>query len=342
MDEVINYIKKQNIAIYSLLIIYDGYLICEKYFNRKFHGGTKHAINSCTKSIISALIGIAIDKGHIKNIDQKVIDLFPERAINKIDSRKEKMTIKHLLTMTTGLEWDETTLSFYDPLNDLNQLLNSPDYVDFVLDKPMVAEPGSLFNYNSGASHLLSAIIYNTTGKKPLKFAGEHLFRPLGITKINWQRDPHGIHFGGRGIALIPRDIAKFGYLYLNNGVWKGEKIISKEWIVNSTKRSFSLELDADYGYHWWIDCNDDSIFFASGWGGQRILILPNHKLIIIFTANLGYSTTPYHMLIDEYILPSLELNSSINSTKECIEQLHSHGYISELLVKIKKLVEKM
>ncbi|MFX0184683.1 MAG: serine hydrolase domain-containing protein [Candidatus Hodarchaeota archaeon] len=341
MDEVINYIKKQNIDIYSLLVVHDGYLICEKYFNRKFHGRAKHAINSCTKSIISALIGIAIDKGYIKNIDQKVLNLFPERVINNIDSKKDKMTVKHLLTMTTGLEWNETTLSLYDPINDLFQLLNSPDWVDFVLDKPMVTEPGILFNYNSGASHLLSAIIYNTTGKKPLKFAREHLFKPLGITKMNWQKDPHGIHFGGRGITLIPRDIAKFGYLYLNDGVWKGEKIISKEWIGNSTKRAFPLDLDADYGYHWWIDRNDNSIFFASGWGGQRILILPNYKLVIIFTANLGYSTTPYRVLIDRYIVPSIKYNSSINN-KVKIEQLHPHGLISELLIRIKKFVEKM
>ncbi|MFX0126449.1 MAG: serine hydrolase domain-containing protein, partial [Candidatus Hodarchaeota archaeon] len=220
------------------------------------------------------------------------------------------------------------------------QLNNSPNFVDYILDKPSVAEPGSLFNYNSGASHLLSAIIYNTTGKKPLKFAREHLFTPLGITEINWRCDPDGIHYGGWGIALIPRDIAKFGYLYLNNGVWKGEKIISKDWIYKSTKKSFSLDLDADYGYHWWIDHNDASIFFASGWGGQRILILPKHKLTIIFTADLGNSITPYRMLIDRYIVPSLKVNASLYSSKECIERYHSQGFISKLLVRIKRLVE--
>ncbi|MFX0053211.1 MAG: serine hydrolase domain-containing protein, partial [Candidatus Hermodarchaeota archaeon] len=341
MDDVIKYIRKQNIDIYSLLIICDGFLIFEKYFNRRFHRATKHAINSCTKSIISALIGIAIDKGQIKNIDQKVIEFFPERVIKNLDSRKENMTIKHLLTMTTGLEWDETSLSFYDPQNDLFQLLNSPDWVDFVLDKPMVAEPGTLFKYNSGASHLLSAIIYQTSGENPLKFAREHLLNPLDATKINWQSDPHGIHFGGRGIAMTPRDIAKFGYLYQNNGVWKGEKIISKEWISNSTKTSFSLELDADYGYHWWIDRNDDTIFFASGWGGQRIIIIPKHNLVIIFTANLGNSITPYRMLIDRHIVPSIEFYSSINNSKERIDQLNSHGIISKLLFGIKEFVNK-
>ncbi len=168
-------------------------------------------MSSATKSITGTLIGIAIDKGLIDSVDHKLLDFFPDRTFANVDTQKQSITLRHVLSMSSGLDW---------PHNGLNEYLEpgmeaSKDWVQFVLDRPMAAAPGSVFVYNSGGSHLLSAVIQKATGMSALDFAQKHLFAPLGITNVTWATDPQGINFGAANLAMSPRDMAKLGYLYL-------------------------------------------------------------------------------------------------------------------------------
>ena len=211
-----DYIEAYDLDVHSVVIIKNGYIVEETYPSDSYKQNTLHTIYSCTKSITSALIGIAIDQGYISGLDQKVLDFFPDREIANLDTQKQSITIEHLLTMTSGMEWDEWTIPYIDAQgnwnlqNSLAQMDYSEDWVQYVLDRPLVDEPGKVFNYNTGTTHLLSAIIHQATGRTTRDFAQEYLFDPLGITEINWPTDPQGIFEGGNALALKPRDMAKF------------------------------------------------------------------------------------------------------------------------------------
>jgi CubicO group peptidase (beta-lactamase class C family) len=251
----------------------------------EYDENSRHILYSCTKSVTSALIGIAIEEGYIGGVDDKILDYFDEDDIQINDSRKQNITIANLLTMSAGFEWNES-ISYYDPANSFRQLITSDNWVQFVLDRPMVSNPGLIFNYNSGISHLLSAIIQKTTGKTTLEFANEHLFGPLGITNIFWDTDPQGINFGGSELYLTPRDMAKFGYLYLNNGSWDGIQIISHQWVNASISHQIIVSEYNDYGYQWWMPKNG-SQYLAVGWSAQRIYVMPDYNIVLVFTANV-------------------------------------------------------
>ncbi len=303
LEAMINYIEEQQFAIDSILVIRNGYIVEEKYLSTQ--NDTPHQIYSCTKSIISALIGIAIREGYIDSVDQKVVNFFPERNISNLDSRKQAMSLEHLLSMTTGLEWNELNIP-YSSQNSVYQLRRSNNWVQFILDRPMVAEPGTTWTYNSGASHLLSAIIAQTTGNSTLAFAQKHLFEPLGISNVHWSTDPQGIFLGGSSIRLTTRDMAKFGYLYLNNGTWNGEKTVPAEWTNKSTRKFISLSEYTDYGYQWWIFPQLD-VYSAIGYGGQWIVVIPKYDIVVVFTASMGEDDLPFYDLISDYIIPAVE-----------------------------------
>jgi CubicO group peptidase (beta-lactamase class C family) len=182
----------------------------------------------------------------------------------------------------------------------------------------MQYEPGTVWYYNGGCSHLLSAILTSTTGNSTLNFAFEHLFTPLGITDVIWPRDPQRIYYGGQDIWLNSHDMAKIGYLFLNNGTWDGEQIISKEWIINSTQTSFVFNEDEGYGYQWWTYPGEFSGYFAYGYNEQKIIILPKEDLVVIFTAELENSWVEPHLL-RTYILPSIGDSIPRNSIWESV-----------------------
>ncbi|MFX0210302.1 MAG: serine hydrolase domain-containing protein, partial [Candidatus Hodarchaeota archaeon] len=253
------YIEKNNLDIDCVIVIKNGYIVEERYLDPKYDQNTLHQIYSCTKSITSALIGITIHDGYISSINRHILDFFPEREIANLDSQKQAITLEHLLSMTSGLDWKEwpTFVPYGDPANTVNKWHESEDWVKFVLDRPMANESGEVFNYNSGTSHLLSAIIQYVTGNSTLSFAQKHLFGPLGIksTNFDWPTDPQGINLGGTGITMTPRDMAKFGFLYLNYGIWDGKQIIPREWVEISTRSHISASSHIrgkDYGYQWW------------------------------------------------------------------------------------------
>ncbi len=284
----------------SLLIIRNGFLIHETYFSSFADENTSINIYSCTKSVTSSLIGIAIDEGFIGGVDDLVIDYFPNRTIANRDVWKEAITIEDMLTMRSGFSWDEADYS--RPDNDYILMYASPNPIQYVLDKPMASAPGSTWIYNTGCSHLLSAIIDNTTGIGTRDFAQSHLFNPLGIDRPPWTIDQQNVPYGGSNLRLTPRQMAKFGFLYLNNGSWDGQQIVPKEWVTASTQPTNTTWW---YGYQWWIEPFRNS-FSARGYKGQQIVIIPDYNMVVVFTANSNLIGNLYSVLIDDFIIPAI------------------------------------
>jgi CubicO group peptidase (beta-lactamase class C family) len=293
----------------SVVVQRHGDLVFETYPNPAYGPDDLHLLYSVTKSFTSALIGIAIEQGHIESVDQQVIDFFPDWEIDNLDARKEDLTIKHLLTMTCGFAWEGPD----DGLHSWGDALRSREPAKYVLNLPMASDPGTEWVYNGGCSHLLSAILTRTTGMSTLQFARENLFEPLGISHVRWPRDPQGIYFGGQDIWLTPRDMAKFGQLFLDQGVWEGQQLISSEWVADSGK-TYITQWAGGYGYQWWTYSNSD-IYYASGAFEQRIMVIPQYDMVVVFTSNergadLGegkWSESPPFVdwLLGRFILPA-------------------------------------
>jgi CubicO group peptidase (beta-lactamase class C family) len=305
LTEMLAYIEENRVRIDSVTIVRRGYLVLDAYFHG-YEKNTKHDLWSCTKSVTSALVGIAMDQGYIQSVDQPVLSFFPERTVANLDSRKEALTLEHLLTMTDGLDWltkDFRTVSAGDTWPEMRQ---SGDWVQFVLDRSMAEEPGTRWNYNDGASHLLSAIIQETTGMTALELAEEHLFDPLGISVAGWLSDPQGRNCGGTYLRMTPHEMAKFGYLYLNEGLWDGEQIVPAAWVKASTT-NHSPTPGMYYGYQWWV-VPWAGYYTASGGAGQYIMVLPELDMVVVFASDLvpdDQYTPP--LLLAFYIIPAAQ-----------------------------------
>jgi CubicO group peptidase (beta-lactamase class C family) len=296
-------IATAHLNIHSILVIRNGYLVLEAY-RHPYTPAMPHQINSVTKSITSALFGMALDQGYIESIDQPMLDFFPDRTVANMDDAKEAITLENLLTMTSGLTWRDELGN----RGDLSALYASPDWLQFVLDRPMKAEPGKRFVYNSGVSNLLTAVMEQATRQDVRTFAKTYLFDPLGIKSAQWLLvDPEGHPFGGTGMLLSPRDMAKFGYLYLNNGNWNGEQIIPADWVEASTQKHIPARPVADgYGYQWWVSFR--GYYMASGYGGQYIIVAPEQNLVVVFTADLpGAVGLQPDILFQTVILPAIK-----------------------------------
>ncbi len=315
------FVREQELNVHSMLIIRHGYIVVDAYFY-PFPPGTMHDIASCTKSFTATLIGIAIDKGFIKSVKQPVIDLFPGRKIANVDARKIAMTLEHLLTMTSGLA------CYYEPGEiSLREMFQSTDWKQFTLDLPMIETPGTRFEYCSPVSHLLSAIIQETTGMNTLAFARGYLFEPLGITEIIWPTDPQGINHGWGDLHLTPYDMAKLGYLYLNNGQWESKQILSSQWIVATTKKHSSPPPDLSsaygYGYHWWLATPE--IYYATGRGGQMILVVPESDIVVVFTGGLSSDeVTKRDEMLTSVIAPSAKSPTPLPANPDGVALLES------------------
>jgi CubicO group peptidase (beta-lactamase class C family) len=285
LADMIEVIKKNGYNIDSVLIIRNGYLVLDAYFY-PFSKGQRHLIHSCTKSIMSALIGIAIEKGHIESVHQPIQDFFPDKAIANMDEFKKSMTLEHLLMMASGLDCQDSYL--YD-WRGLFEMKKSGDWAQYVLDLPMAGPPGESFEYCNGATYLLSVIIHNTTKMKTLDFAKKYLFNPLGISEIVWETSPQGIDIGYAGMWLKPHDMAKIGWLYLNQGRWGQKQIVPAAWVEASTRGHIAANPGDQYGYHWWV--NDDGNYAAIGYKGQIIFVEREKNMVVVFTGDLPGST---------------------------------------------------
>jgi CubicO group peptidase (beta-lactamase class C family) len=286
----------QSLELHSLLVVRHGFLLMEKYFST-FNRTTSTELYSCTKSFISALTGIAIDKGFIADVSQPVLGFFPGAKFDRMDSRKKSMKIDDLLTMTSGLGWVEGDATYRQ------MYTSSRDWAKFVLDIPMAYQPGQRFNYSSGDSHLLAAILQKKTGTDLYDFARAQLFVPLGIRDPQWERDPAGIPIGGWGLQLTPREMAKLGYLYLHNGSWDGKQIVPASWVQSSTRPHSSPNGELKYGYQWWVS-PPGGWYAALGRFGQCIFVVPSLDLVVVFTAHIESNDREADLLV-KYIMPA-------------------------------------
>jgi len=293
-------VQTQNYNIDSITVVRNGYLVMDASLF-PYRQDSKHIIHSCTKSIVSILIGIAIDQGFIEGIQTPVLEFFPDRTASYLDPDKKSLTLENLLTMTSGLECRDSYLYRWSGLNEMR---GSDDWVQFMLDLPMEAAPGTKFEYCNGASFLLSAIITETTGMSSNEFAEIYLFTPLGITDLSWPTNPQGINIGWGELRMLPQDMAKIGYLYLNGGEWDGEQIAPTTWVEDSTRKHISATLEDGYGYQWWVD--NSGMYLALGYAGQFIFVIPEKELVVVFTSDLSDNDfyTPQNLLND-YIIPA-------------------------------------
>jgi CubicO group peptidase (beta-lactamase class C family) len=305
IDVMFDYIDYHSYDIESILIVKDGYLVLEEYLQEDT-AETRQIVWSVTKSFMSTLIGIAIEEGYIESVDQKMFDFLYNASIPNIELKKD-ITIYHLLTMTSGIAWNEMYHLYGSPLSNLTQMMASDNWVEFVLSCEMDSEPGTEWNYNTGVSHLLSAILQEATGNSSLEYATKHIFDPLGISNVSWFQDPQGIYYGGSLLELLPRDMAKFGYLFLNNGTWDGTQIVSQEWIQNATSAITDFDTGFSYGYQWWIRPSANN-YQAQGLYMQIIIIVPKHDMVVVITADEhSKSWYDYNILLESFIALAAE-----------------------------------
>jgi CubicO group peptidase (beta-lactamase class C family) len=278
----------------SLLIARQGRLVLDAYY-APYSADRPHAVNSTTKSIVATLIAVLHADGVLDSLDHRVLDYFPDRDFAHVDDHKKAITVQHLLNMTSGLAWDEG-LGTVKPLTELRR---SPDWVRFILDQPMTDAPGETFYYNSGNSHLLSAVITRLTGRSAEDFAKARLFGPLGITDYVWPKDPQGQSYGGWGLSLKPRDMAKIGYLYLRRGRWTDQQLLPPQWVETISHASVNMNLPGDrnlrYANQFWALPNKH-VFMTSGYQCQVIMMLPEVDIVAVTT---GRDSCPLGKLAD-------------------------------------------
>lgn len=333
ISEVVSQIESGEFGkIHSLIIIHNDEVILEKYF-MGWHRYRLHQVFSVTKSVTSSLIGMAIDQGLITGVDLKLIDTFPEyNRIKNMDPRKKIITLENLLTMTAGYKWNELSVPYknddgsWNPNNDIVYMhMHSIDFIKYVLDLPLVDDPGEKFTYNSGCSILLAGIIKRKTGKSAEEYAAEYLFEPLGITKWKWLKSPDGTTDSGGGLFMYPADMAMFGYLFIKNGKVDGKQIVSEGWVNRSTERHVSTRI-REYGYQWWrfkkssggaySDIINTS-YFALGIGDQAIFVIPKANMVVVSTAdNLLHKGKRIYNILFEHILPALKVNGGMGKQK--------------------------
>lgn len=289
-------------GIDSVTVVRNGYVVLDTVVY-PFPEGTPHIVHSCTKSVIATLIGIAIDQGLLAGVDVPVVEILAAAAPETIDDLKASMTVEDLLTMSTGLECRDSYL--YD-WRGMIEMRASDDWAAHVLALPMVEEPGAGFEYCNGSSFLLSAILSEVTGKPASEFATEVLFEPVGITDFAWPASPGGITIGWGELVLQPTDMAKIGYLYLRDGRWDGDQLVPPTWIETATTAQiYAGTLSDAYGYQWWVD--GARYVMAQGFGGQYIVVVPDHDLVVTFTSGLvGERHSLPEDLTVEYVLSAV------------------------------------
>lgn len=268
------------------------------YFNPWWHPyyrrGDLHTMQSVTKTVTSIVIGIARTRGEFPELETPVLRFFDPAQVQNRDARKERITIRHLLTMTAGFEWNED-VPYADPSNSALVMEASCDWVRYAIDRPMAHEPGAVFQYNSGATQLLSHVFRAATGRDIEEYAQRYLFTPLGIERYFWKRSPGGLVDTEGGLYLHPRDLAKIGYLFLKDGLWQAERVVAADWVRESVTPAIAVNADGvQYGYKWWLypyGADRSRLAWAgSGFGGQRPIVVPEHDLVIVFT---GWNILP-------------------------------------------------
>ncbi len=284
----------------GLVIIRKGYIVGEAYFGN-FKIDSRHVSHSMAKSFTGTLVGIAIDKGLIKDIDEKICQYYKEWDCNKKDDFRSRITIRHAMTLTSGLEWQENWSRWDPATNDALKMGQSGHYLKYMAQRKGLYEPGQRFYYSTGDPMLLSRVIQEATGMTAFEFARKNLFSPLNMTNINWEKDQDGYTATAWGLQTTVRDFAKFGFLFLNKGRWEDKQIVSEQWVEKSTKTDPTVQMWNAYGYLWHVNLplrlkvNQSPVpidaipadgFMAEGVLGQNIIIIPSKDLVIVRVAN--------------------------------------------------------
>ncbi|NIM51281.1 MAG: serine hydrolase [Gemmatimonadales bacterium] len=328
--------------LHSVVVVKDGRLVFEEYFAgsdgdlshlstsfgptlvaRAFDRDTPHLTASVSKSVTSILVGIAIDEGLVGGTDETLLSFFPDYA-QRFDSLKGQITLDHMLTMTSGLSWSEAR-GFDDPRNDLTAMMYRPDPIGYVLEKSAVAAPGEQFIYNSGTVNLLGEIVRRRSGMTLADFAARYLFAPLGITQHEWYALPSApeMTIASSSLYLRPRDMAKIGQLYLDGGMWGGTRVVSDHWVTRSTQLAvqlapFQYEIPIStpgYGFLWWLGTfptGNARTYFAAGFGGQFIFVLPAQRMVVVITAggfeDFNQNYRPMVQIVNDYVLRATDV----------------------------------
>ncbi len=261
------------------------------WWHPTYQRGDLHTLQSVTKTVTSVVIGTAVTRGEFPSLDTPVLSFFDTTKVKNIDDRKRRMTIRHLLTMSGGFDWNEN-LPYIDPRNTGAVMEGAYDWVGYTIDRPMMREPGTQFNYSSGESQLLAHIFRRATGVDVEEYAARHLFAPLGITRWHWKRTPSGPADTEGGLYLEAGDLARIWYLFLADGMWNGTRVVSADWVKASVTPHMALgttPASPRYGYKWWLyPLTSDPAKFAwagSGFGGQWPFALPEQDLVVVFNA---------------------------------------------------------
>jgi CubicO group peptidase (beta-lactamase class C family) len=332
LDDLDTQVPERYPQVRSLLVVRHGYLVYERYWHG-FDAADGHEIHSVTKSITSALVGIALGEHKLKSLHQSVGELLAPHLPKGADPRLRTVTIRQLLTMTGGLPGDDPTTGGDERLS--TRLFRSRDWLGHILGRPLATTPGTTFAYSNASSHLLAAIVADTTGQSTLAVARAKLFGPLGINTDNafqpraerqtatpaqqrayqqaavaWPRDPQGYHFGFGEAKLPARDLAKVGYLYLNDGRWDTTQVVPADYVGASTQPHTDLPwlgAGGGYGYQWWTrHVGPHASFVAAGSGGQRILVIPDLDLVVVITTDAQQQLENAEDLVDQTITPAI------------------------------------
>jgi CubicO group peptidase (beta-lactamase class C family) len=291
-----------------LLISIEGELVEERYFNGARPSHTAN-LKSASKSVLSALVGIAFDRGYLKSVQDSIEKFFPEHLKSADDPKKKTITVEQLLSMRSGLESTSNV--------NYGRWVQSGNWVRHVLGRPLIDEPGGRMIYSTGNSHLLSALLTKATKMSTFEFARRYLADPLGMPIPPWLRDPQGIYLGGNEMHWTPRGMLAFGELYLNGGRAGKKQIVSETWIKESLKpRTRSHWSGREYGYGWWIDSvGGHATYYAWGHGGQFIFVVPTLKLVVVTTSipSPGDGRREHqhaiYDLMEQEIVPAAEMN---------------------------------
>jgi CubicO group peptidase (beta-lactamase class C family) len=294
--QALTYVDETNVNLRSLTVIRNGYIVLDAYY-QPFTQDNLYPVASVTKSVIGALVGIAIEEGKIESVHQPLLSFFPEVVLTHRDPRKEAITIEDLLTMQPGLDCADDVLNF--------GMERSSNWVQYVFDLPMATDPGQELVYCTAGTHLLSALLTKATGMPAQEYAQLRLFDPLGISRsaYKWGSDPQGITLGGYGLQMHPHDMARLGLLYLNNGKWGDRQVVPHSWVAASTTVHAYGTDPKHYGYLFWVY---PTHFAAEGYGEQKIQVVRDHNMVVVMTAAIDWKQgAPLEKLLKEYIIPA-------------------------------------
>ncbi|MFZ1383922.1 MAG: serine hydrolase [Propionicimonas sp.] len=291
----------ENSSLFSVLVVRNDSLVFEEYFNGSARSSSNN-VHSASKSVLGAALAIAVERGDIPSLDTRVSDVLPE-YFTGTESSRSAITLRDLMTMSAGLSWTEDETEY--------KIESSTDWVAAVLGQRMASTPGTSFTYSTGNTHVLSAIIQRATGMGTCEFVHQYLFSPMNVTAEHWGRDPQGVSSGGYNLYLTPRELAKFGLLMLHDGTWKGQQLVPAKYIQEAQRTVFDVDATTSYGELFWVrTIAGHKTFFAWGWGGQFVYVIPDEDLVLVITQNTSDDHANREVdaaaFIEESLLPSI------------------------------------